>query len=1176
MNGLNENPQHDDVQATFKELVVGYFDKDKGVEVDMSKKITSRYQKTDRFGKQVKGRKMATPMKSTKNLAPRITSKKNPREPPYTLYEEKRGLMSNQDDIEIYDSSLMGITLRQMKAVMANVERRCVEEGWKDGKGNLLSVENVSIKHVNKYVVEPFTKAIDRNASFVQCLPSCAGAQKPRFIASHSIDMPLFDMIDCYAQFVEDFSSNKSKAQDEKGGGMTEDTAIWIFTFAVRPWRDAPFRENEKAARMARQYAEYRTVTFLDRERKVFKRMWCVYDVYQALKGRFHSDETFWCIYTPFQHENDVGKSRKSVGIVPGGAPSDDTPSASLKREKHFPIDILEKLMKIDVKKCEAQEQGEINMILNAMKELKSLGELIKEKGEEKASSTPPEEHEHYEYINDAIRAYFATIGALKIAFASSDEKNGFKNNDEDMWKTFLSIMRKGQTKSVVRLDFRSGGGWDNLKREKAVELMENLPASISGVEIYNSNFGPELIEALAHWIEETSENLKTLIIQDTFAGSEWKEARGKDAIANLVKSLSQKKSQIKTLAVWGIDLDLLPLFVTDAKVVEALFSSLELVYTEKGLDKKRVEVLYTALQQCNKSNTDFAPHFMESAIEWSINELDEDPFLSESGYFLKLILNTFFTNRNNLMIIMVDLYVRLFTVIDISYWQGIDKQWHDARGSESVIIALCVFWLIFRELTQVNAQNIKNYICSFSNIIDLAQIVILLVSFWYGFDRADPNKDPSNNYHSAATIEAYYMWSIAVAWIALIYELRNFVFPLAVFVTALEQIFITLVPFLFTTVLVIMMFSHMYRAGYCPRVDFETPSLAPSISFSPSVSSTPSSLPSFKPTFYLDEPDWGDENGPDFQEIWCEDVPKSYRTSFAWFLSGDLWNFDKSLTYFYAFIIGVLFFNIVIAVVSNRFTDVQNDAEHSFWLHRYSLTQELYSVRTFFFFVPNVLKKWNRNGHSQLGRFDFLDEATIPEYNLSSSESAKSQARENELSIFLDWWLSPKDLEIPPPTLVNRIKLYFLYSYWQDIIFPNEVIERILRGLKRQDNIKGENMNFFGRMKVNITRFLVKMLMILVFILSLVATAFIILLGICTFGLAWPSPLTHFLFHAKTDPPKSSTENKVSKKDIDAIVQKRLDVEKKDLEKMIRRQMKEELTEMKEMMALLTNYHLS
>lgn len=140
-------------------------------------------------------------------------------------------------------------------------------------------------------------------------------------------------------------------------------------------------------------------------------------------------------------------------------------------------------------------------------------------------------------------------------------------------------------------------------------------------------------------------------------------------------------------------------------------------------------------------------------------------------------------------MVIMIDLYVRLFTVIDISYWQGIDKQWHDARKVESRLIFVCIFWLIFREVTQVNSQNIKNYICSFSNIIDLAQIVILVVSFWYGNERDNPKTDPSNFYHKAATIEVYYMWNIAVAWIALIYELRNFVFQLAVFVTALEQV---------------------------------------------------------------------------------------------------------------------------------------------------------------------------------------------------------------------------------------------------------------------------------------------------------------------------------------------------------------------------------------------------
>ena len=65
---------------------------------------------------------------------------------------------------------------------------------------------------------------------------SCAGPQKPRFIASHSMDMPLCEFIDCFSQFVKDFSRNSSKLHDTKGGGMTSDTPIWIFTFAVNQW----------------------------------------------------------------------------------------------------------------------------------------------------------------------------------------------------------------------------------------------------------------------------------------------------------------------------------------------------------------------------------------------------------------------------------------------------------------------------------------------------------------------------------------------------------------------------------------------------------------------------------------------------------------------------------------------------------------------------------------------------------------------------------------------------------------------------------------------------------------------------------------------------------------------------------------------------------------------------
>ena len=68
-----------------------------------------------------------------------------------------------------------GITLRQLRAVWANVVRRCVSEGWTDYNGNLLTPEEVTLYDVNKYVIMPFTA--EQKISLVSALPSTAGPQ---------------------------------------------------------------------------------------------------------------------------------------------------------------------------------------------------------------------------------------------------------------------------------------------------------------------------------------------------------------------------------------------------------------------------------------------------------------------------------------------------------------------------------------------------------------------------------------------------------------------------------------------------------------------------------------------------------------------------------------------------------------------------------------------------------------------------------------------------------------------------------------------------------------------------------------------------------------------------------------------------------------------------------------
>ena len=108
---------------------------------------------------------------------------------------------SNDDTPEV---EYRAITLWQLIAVMKNIERRCVEEGWEDFNGNKLTPEKVNLHDAVKYVIRPFT--VDQQCDFVTRLPSTAGPQPPRKFASHCWAEPVKDFIKCIEQHVRDFA----------------------------------------------------------------------------------------------------------------------------------------------------------------------------------------------------------------------------------------------------------------------------------------------------------------------------------------------------------------------------------------------------------------------------------------------------------------------------------------------------------------------------------------------------------------------------------------------------------------------------------------------------------------------------------------------------------------------------------------------------------------------------------------------------------------------------------------------------------------------------------------------------------------------------------------------------------------------------------------------------------
>ena len=67
---------------------------------------------------------------------------------------------------EIQPTEHRGISLVQLRAVLAHIGRRCAAERWSDWQGTLLAAEKVTLYDCTQYVILPFT--VQRRCAFVE------------------------------------------------------------------------------------------------------------------------------------------------------------------------------------------------------------------------------------------------------------------------------------------------------------------------------------------------------------------------------------------------------------------------------------------------------------------------------------------------------------------------------------------------------------------------------------------------------------------------------------------------------------------------------------------------------------------------------------------------------------------------------------------------------------------------------------------------------------------------------------------------------------------------------------------------------------------------------------------------------------------------------------------------
>mmetsp|Transcript_4877 Transcript_4877/g.9303 ORF Transcript_4877/g.9303 Transcript_4877/m.9303 type:complete len:826 (-) Transcript_4877:46-2523(-) len=458
----------------------------------------------------------------------------------------------------------------------------------------------------------------------------------------------------------------------------------------------------------------------------------------------------------------------------------------------------------------------------------------------------------------------------------------------------------------------------------------------------------------------------------------------------------------------------------------------------------------------------------MEWAKTLSRGKRDE---LFERSPFMKSLLNRNF--RRVLPVVMLDLFMQILIVLYFSFFIQIPEM-----RQRAAILVITFSWTVNREINQLSNDTIKIYISQPSNWVDFSQVIILAIVI--------------SDWNNGKYVISHIITAIGVSWLRLLVSLGNFVFPLSVFVAAMVQIVKELLPFLFTAGLIVVMFAHMFRAMEQEIQDCD------------------------------EAYQWLCNSG------WNQSLGLSYFKTLIMFLTDDGWDFGNGyemmslLMILFAFITGILLLNVLIAVISNVFTEVFGNAEKAFWQNRLQLSE--FSL----FNYLNVYKLPCCAEPLKKVKKKMTNPVRIPFEKYPGW--VKGHAILGE-SFFLYWFLYR--MEKRPP-LLERLRIFYQHAMWEEILFPSKTFERLLYGTHYDTEYLSmiemwkRRVDWYGRsqkneylppwVKILLSTFLVKCAVFVAFFIHMFCVVIAFILGFFSFGQLWPESMKAWLFDVPVD----------------------------------------------------------
>ena len=105
----------------------------------------------------------------------------------------------------IPEVELRGISIKQLRAVYAEIEARCEVEGWRSFDGLLLTPEQCNLYDIKDRIIMKRTES--QQCSYVELIAT--GEQKPTRFVSHLWDEPVISMIRCLDQHCKDHEKSE-------------------------------------------------------------------------------------------------------------------------------------------------------------------------------------------------------------------------------------------------------------------------------------------------------------------------------------------------------------------------------------------------------------------------------------------------------------------------------------------------------------------------------------------------------------------------------------------------------------------------------------------------------------------------------------------------------------------------------------------------------------------------------------------------------------------------------------------------------------------------------------------------------------------------------------------------------------------------------------------------------